>query len=235
MKTDTLTLTAPTAATSKRPAADVARVNAQIIRALPAIEGWCTERKALWLAGLIADYGCGKILEIGVYGGKSLIPMALALRTFAPAGKVYGVEGWSGEVATRVAMNAEHDTWWRSVDFKRIKSGFVRNVLDNDLADIVNVLEMSSDDAFKCLNAIHWCAFDLIHIDGSHTEAQALSDVRMWTGLLRPGGILVMDDINWPTVQAARDYVKSTFVVIDEVFEPEGAVAYGAYQHGVAA
>jgi len=60
-------------------------------------------------------------------------------------------------------------------------------------------------------------------------EAQALRDARSWTGLLRPGGILVLGDIAWPSMQAARDYLRSNLSVVEEVFESEGA-AYGAYR-----
>jgi predicted O-methyltransferase YrrM len=204
-------------------------LSAKILAALPAIEGWCTERKAVWLAGLITANRCIRVLAIGIFGGKSLIPMALAVREQAPDGKVYGVEAWSNEVAIATATNADNDAWWRNVEMDAIKAGFWRNVLDNELAGFVNVLEMSSDEAFKCIAAIGLEDFDLIHIDGAHSEVQALRDVKTWTPLLRPGGILVMDEISWPTVQPAREHLKASLSVIDEVFEPDGS-AYGAYR-----
>jgi predicted O-methyltransferase YrrM len=110
------------------------------------------------------------------------------------------------------------------------QSRLVRSVYENNVADLVNVLEMSSDEAFQQLRGTDAGPFDLIHIDGSHSEAQSLRDVRMWPDLLRPGGVLVMDDIQWPTVQAALDYLRSHFAVIEEIIETDG-VAYGAYRH----
>jgi predicted O-methyltransferase YrrM len=204
-------------------------LSGRIIAALPAMEGWCTERKALWLADLIAENACHTVLEIGIYGGKSLIPMALAVRQYAPDGTVYGIEAWSGEVAVETPTTDANDAWWRNLDFKFIKTSFLRNMVDNDLADIIKVFEMSSDAAYRCLTAIGLKKFDLIHVDGSHSEIQALRDVKTWSALLRPGGILVMDDIGWATVQPAREYAKSHFSVIEEVFETAG-VAYGAYR-----
>ena len=205
-----------------------AALNARIIAALPAIEGWCTECKAVWLAGLIAGNRCSRVLEIGIYGGRSLIPMALAVQEHAPEGKVYGVGEWSSDVAVETATDAASDAWWRDVGLETIKARFLRNLLDNQLAGIVNVLEMSSDEAFKCLTAIGPFEFDLIHVDGSHSEVQALRDVKSWTGLLPPGGILVLGDIARPSMQGARQYLRSNLSVVEEVFESEG-VAYGAY------
>jgi predicted O-methyltransferase YrrM len=206
-----------------------AEVVAAIVKGLPSIEGWCTERKALWLAELIADNGCRTVLEVGIYGGKSLIPMAIAIKKYAPGGKVYGIEAWSNAVATQVSLHPQHDAWWANLDFKYIKTGFFRSVIANDVADVINVLDMSSDDAFKCLNAQRLTEFDLIHVDSSKSEGEELHDCKTWSGLLRPGGILVMDDIGWPSVQVAREYVKSNLSVIDEVFEAQG-IAYGAYR-----
>jgi FkbM family methyltransferase len=209
--------------------AESTALDARIIAALPAIEGWCTARKAVWLAGLIARDRCSQVLEIGIYGGRSLIPMALAVQEHAPEGKVYGVEAWSSDVAMETATHADSDAWWRNVELAAVKTQFLRNLLDNELAGIVNVLEMSSDEAFKCLTAIGPSEFDLIHVDGSHAEAQALRDVRSWWALLRPGGILVLDGIAWPSMQEAREYLRSNLSVVEEVFESEG-VAYGAYR-----
>jgi FkbM family methyltransferase len=209
--------------------AERADLNAKIIAALPAIEGWCTARKAVWLAGLIAECRCSVVLEIGIYGGRSLIPMALAVREHAPEGEVYGVEAWSSDVGVEIATDAGNDAWWRNVELAAVKAQFLRNLLDNELAGIVNVLEMSSDEAFKCLTAIGPCEFDLIHVDGSHAQAQALRDVESWSGLLRPGGILVLGDLAWPSMQEAREYLRSHLSVVEEVFESEG-VAYGAYR-----
>jgi FkbM family methyltransferase len=211
------------------PHARRAALNARIVAALPAIEGWCTPRKAVWLAGLIAENGCNQVLEIGVFGGRSLIPMALAVRQQAPDGKVYGVEAWTSDLEVETATDAAGDAWWRNVELEAIKARFLSSLLDNELAGIVNVLEMSSDEAFACLTAIGPFAFDLIHLDGSHDEAQALRDARSWMGLLRPGGILVLGDIAWPSMQAAREHLRSNLSVVEEVFESEG-VAYGAYR-----
>jgi FkbM family methyltransferase len=208
--------------------AERAALNAKIIAALPAIEGWCTEYKAVWLAGLIAGNRCSQVLEIGIYGGRSLIPMAFAVQEHAPEGKVYGVEAWNSDVAQETATDADSDAWWRNVEFEVVKAQFLRKLLDYELAGIVNILEMSSDEAFKCLTAIGPLEFDLIHVDGSHSEMQALRDVKSWTGLLPPGGILVLGDIARPSMQEAREYLRNNLSVVEEVFESE-SVAYGAY------
>jgi len=201
--------------------------------ALPDIEGWCSERKALWLADLITSNRCLAVLEIGIYGGRSLIPMAMAVQSLGAGGKVHGVEAWSNSVAVATETNAENDAWWQTVDLNAIRKGFFRSVTRNEVADTVVVLEMSSDEAFATISTTGLGPFDLVHVDGSHSEVQALRDVEMWSGLVRPGGILVLDDIEWPSVRAAREHVRRNFSDVEEIVE-SGSTAYGAYRRGAA-
>ena len=45
--------------------------------------------------------------------------------------------------------------------------------------------------------------YDLIHVDGDHTEAGALRDLRLAWARLTPGGVLILDDWHFPEVKAA--------------------------------
>ncbi|MCC6736613.1 MAG: FkbM family methyltransferase [Bauldia sp.] len=203
----------------------------RIKNAVPRMEGWCTERKALWLADLITRHRCESVLEIGIFGGRSLIPMALAVQALGAGGRVFGIEAWSNSVAIATETNAENDAWWSTVDMKAIKTGFLSSVVANDVAETVVVLEMSSDKAFAAIAAMGLGPFDLVHVDGSHSAEQALRDVRQWSSLVRPGGILVLDDILWPSVKAAREHVRASFSDIEEIVEG-GTIGYGAYRRG---
>ncbi|WP_284257019.1 class I SAM-dependent methyltransferase [Acidocella aquatica] len=201
---------------------------AYISALLPQLEGWCTLSKALWLVELVSNMSGTRIGEIGVYGGKSLIPMALAARN-RPGAMVYAIEPWSNSVAVEQATSAENDQWWREVDLNKIKLGFVSAVMDCGLAGVVKLIELPSDEARCAFQAMRGYRFDLLHVDGSHAEGQALTDVKDWLPLVAPGGILVLDDIGWETVTKARDYLRATCDVIGEVIEDKN-VSYGAYR-----
>ena len=47
--------------------------------------------------------------------------------------------------------------------------------------------------------------------------------------LVKKGGLVVFDDIGWPSVTLARDFLTQNLTVIDEVFE-SGEASYGAYE-----
>ncbi len=199
-----------------------------IRRALGDLIGWCSEAKALWLAGLVAQNACRDILEIGVFGGRSLVPMALAARQLGGA-RVVGVEPWSNAVATAAPTDPANDAWWQAADMATAKTSCLAALVLHDLVGTVTILELTGAEAAATLAARPDTGFDLIHIDGSHAAGQALDDMtRCWT-LLRPGGIMVLDDIGWPGVAPARDALRARAAPIAEVEEAPG-IAYGAYR-----
>jgi hypothetical protein len=63
---------------------------------------------------------------------------------------------------------------------------------------------------------------DLVHVDGAHSVEQSMFDATNWLTLLRPGGYLVLDDINWPTVGMAHEYLKAAAILVFENADEAG-------------
>ncbi|MFK4808582.1 hypothetical protein ACI3KW_00070 [Devosia sp. ZW T5_3] len=61
-------------------------------------------------------------VEIGVFGGRSLIPPAAALQQSSEA--IYGNETWRTDIATEPATNQVNDDWWKKVDLNGSSLGF---------------------------------------------------------------------------------------------------------------
>jgi predicted O-methyltransferase YrrM len=196
----------------------------RINRAISSLDGWCTIRKAEMLSCLIQTNDCKTALEVGIYAGRSLIPMALTMKHLG-RGYVIGVDPWSNCEATKVATNAENDKWWNELDLVLIKSSFHISLVKFGVLPFVKTLELNSEQAFAALADQK---FGLIHVDGGHSEEQAYRDVTNWSTLLERGGILVMDDIEWETVKKARSWVLDHYELIQEV--SENGNAYGAYR-----
>jgi SAM-dependent methyltransferase len=52
-------------------------------------------------------------------------------------------------------------------------------------------------------------SIDMVFVDANHKLEHALEDIKIWFSKLRPGGLLVGDDYNWPEVeQAAKSFSK---------------------------
>src|SRR5271155_2865720 len=67
--------------TSKNRSRDLSeRVRTQAFEWMAQLEGWCSDLKATTLVDLVLKVRPQVIVEIGVWGGKSLVPMACALK-----------------------------------------------------------------------------------------------------------------------------------------------------------
>ena len=209
-------------------------LNHDIVASMAVLDGWCTPQKAFLLADWIINNPVELAVEIGIFGGKSLVPMAQAMR-FAGRGVIYGIEPWSNAIAVETATNEANDTWWGTVDLNGVKRRFMEHVVSRQLSDHIKVIELSSDEALAVFAGPRFAQkIDLVHIDGSHAEEQALRDVARWLPLMRPGGIIVLDDICWPSVIPALQYLRDTCNPIAEVrFGAAGAD--GALGDGFAA
>ena len=62
-----------------------------------------------------------------------------------------------------------------------------------------------ADDSRRLLSHIAGETFDLIHVDGDHSFDGACHDIRMCFDLLKPGGTMLIDDVDQPEVLAAVD------------------------------
>jgi predicted O-methyltransferase YrrM len=58
------------------------------------LPGWCTKEKAYTLASLVIGTRPAVIVEVGVFGGRSFLPMALALKELGK-GMAIGIDPWS--------------------------------------------------------------------------------------------------------------------------------------------
>ena len=154
-------------------------------------------------------------MEIGVFGGRSLIPCAAALRHIGD-GAIYGIEAWSSNVAIENPTSHDNDDWWSRVDFTRIKQEFFRFIAATNLTREVRIVEAPSHRAASLFDQI-----DFLHIDGSHSIINAAEDVILFARKVRAGGIIVFDDINWKSTAPARALLDAICDTVTVLKNPE--------------
>jgi predicted O-methyltransferase YrrM len=176
-----------------------ADVFALILEAEAKLAGWCSREKALAIARTVLQERPKTCVEIGVFGGRSLVPCAAALRHIG-AGEIYGIEAWSPAVAVENVTNAVNDDWWSKIDFAHVKQEFYRFVAAADLTRHVRLVEAPSARAVALFDAI-----DFLHIDGAHSMINAAEDVILYARKVRRGGIVVFDDVNWTSTAPALE------------------------------
>ena len=163
------------------------------------LPGWQSPERSLAHAMLALSERPKCMVEIGVYGGRSLIPCALVLK-WNQFGKVYGIDPWHKETAVHGVPEKDKDGW-SYMDFSKIHEGFMNAVRDYGVEDYVVPIRAKSQDARSLFG---FGEIDILHIDGSHDEEDAVQDVKSYLPLMKhPGGYIWLDDTDFPSLKRA--------------------------------
>lgn len=158
------------------------------------VEGWCSLEKANMMYNLILETKPTVCVEIGSFGGASILPCALALKE-NNHGIIYAIDPYTNFNAVEFFdNNSKHYTWWNSIDFEVIYEKFMALQNDYDFKNFCKTLRMTSLEAINHIpNSI-----DILHIDGDHNEISVFREVQAYLPKVKKNGYIWMDDIFWP-------------------------------------
>jgi predicted O-methyltransferase YrrM len=189
---------------------EIADVN-QHLNTLPG--GWCPLVKQHILAHLVIANQGRRAVEIGVFQGGSLFPLAAAMRV--TGGLVTGIDPYSSAAAEqhdnreRVDVLIGSDSHLR-VPWDDLYSRVLRELELRGLNGHARVLRMRSADAAHAVAS----GLDLLHVDGNHDYDAVAEDLTNYLPKLRPGGLLVLDDTDWDTVWRHVEILRERFPIV---------------------
>jgi predicted O-methyltransferase YrrM len=158
------------------------------------IPGWCKEEKALLMMDLIKENQCTNCLEIGVFAGKSLFPIARTLQ-YNQAGKVYGIDAWDPIEATKgYNVSDPHYIWWIALDFDPFFLKATQLIEEFSLADYVELIKSTTEDAASLFVDE---SIDFLHLDGNHSNLVSYQDVTTYFPKVKDGGYIILNDSHW--------------------------------------
>lgn len=185
-------------------------VKQNVFQAMDLLEGWCSKDKASILIDLVLALKPQVVVEIGVFGGKSLVPMAYALKS-NQKGKIYGIDPWVASISA-TGMTPEHAEWWSAIDHEQIMQALITKIGEFELNDFVQLMRETSQDAH-----IPKLPIDLLHIDGNHSAEASYFDVTKWVPQVRSGGIIVFDDLDWDSTVNAVAWLNAHCIKVAEL------------------
>jgi hypothetical protein len=109
------------------------------------LHGWCAQEKAAILIDLILKSKPEIILEIGVWGGKSLVPMACALRA-NHKGIIYGIDPWEATASLQGLTNEANKGFWGWVDHIAVMQGLIDKIEQFELGEYIELIRNTSED-----------------------------------------------------------------------------------------
>jgi tetratricopeptide (TPR) repeat protein len=193
------------------PAADD-DLDGRIEAAIVPLHGWATPEKAACLARLILEARADLSVEIGVFGGRGTIAMAMAHQTQGH-GHVVGIDPWAAAASLEGENSPENDEWWLTVDYAAVFASFVEAIARHGLTRQVRIMRQRSEDA---VGLFRDRTIAVLHQDGNHSEQISSAEVLRWTPKLRPGGYWIADDCDWPTTAKALALLEERgFALVD--------------------
>lgn len=166
---------------------------AKVVDLRPKIQGWCSDEKAIALVEAIVQRRPEVVVEIGVFGGSSLIPQALAVKNNG-IGHVYGIDPWTVDAALEEMRSDQNRDWWRTINFESIYQHCHGHLVAQGLTGVCTLLR---DKAENVVDRFADESVDMLHIDGNHSELLAYRDAQLYLPKVKPGGLIVFDDIWW--------------------------------------
>lgn len=155
---------------------------------LSTVEGFLLDIQAFALMNLANEGpGCGAIVEIGSYKGRSTCALAMGSMS-ACREKVYAIDHFEG--------SPEHQKGEYCETREIVESGttfhtFLRNIQQTGVASHVEPIQLPSAEAAR-----QWSGpIRLLFIDGDHSYDASKLDFDSWSPFVVPGGVIVFHDV----------------------------------------
>lgn len=161
---------------------------ADIEKVVSPLPGWCPVEKSIRMGAIVLALNSKVSVEIGVYGGRSFMGMALAHKAMG-TGLLIGIDPWKNDAAMAGYDGANREFWQRN-PLEQIYRDFMALIYSTGTQNVTKILREKSDDVLP------ESEIDVLHVDGQHTE-QAVTDVKRFAANVRIGGIVIMDDLSW--------------------------------------
>lgn len=171
---------------------------------LQKLDGWCWPAKADHLARLVISEKPELMVELGVFGGRSIGALAMAAQHIG-VGRCIGIDPWSIPAALEGEIGGAHMEWWSKLNLDKIYQDCRSKMGDLGLLSTVDLWrekDTASNQRFV------EGSIDLLHSDSNHSPEVSERVTRNWHPKLRVGGILIFDDCAWPTQAKAVEIIK---------------------------
>lgn len=168
----------------------IAHMKLQIHDYMKQLHGWCSFEKADFLVDIITKSKPNLVLEIGVWGGKSLIPMARAVAENGQ-GIVFGIDPWQSQASVEHVMEEANRNFWEHANHEWVYQDLLAKLELFNLQAHVRLIRNTSEGAAP------FGGIDLLHIDGNHSDPTSYLDVTKWVPFVNSGGWIIFDDMRW--------------------------------------
>jgi hypothetical protein len=170
---------------------------------------WCSAEKATLLMDLVVLQRPNICVEVGVYSGSTLLPIATGL-THNKQGTVFAIDAWSNDVACQYLSDDDpNKSSWKYANLHEIYRSFTAMTKQWNIDSVCNIIRSTSKKAAVFVESI-----DLLHIDGGYSEEISYEDVKLYLPKVKKGGYILYSNIGW-TVNGRMPRMKAFQLLLD--------------------
>ena len=167
---------------------------------VPNLHGWCSVEKAKRLADISTYHNVSVGVELGVFGGRSLVAIALGCLVRG-VGRIDGIDPFTRAASLEGSNASENDEYWSTINYDDIARSAQDGIDRIGLSTIARLVRLPSREAVRSYED---GTVDLLHQDSNHSEEVSCEEVALWTPKMRPGGYWIFDDTDWPSTRRAQ-------------------------------
>ncbi|HYF84134.1 MAG TPA: glycosyltransferase [Clostridia bacterium] len=173
--------------------------------------------KSFLMAYLIKYNSLKTFLEIGVYKGKCLLPLAYIIKQ--NKGSSIGVDPYidtcAREYDVKEEMRIAIDEFIDNLDFGILYNDVLAKKEALGLSSSCEIIRKTSESAYLSLRA-KGIVIDMLHIDGNHDTKYVSLDAEKYIPLVNEFGFVVFDDIDWESVNIVYQKYKKELIPVFE-------------------
>ena len=199
-------------------------VYTKIDRVLPPLPGWCTPEKGRRMARLVVESRARLCVELGVFGGRSMIAMSFGAEKLDGLCRVDGIDPFTKEASLEGSNDRVNDEWWATINYEDILRQAHAAITDNRLGAFAYIRRMRSQDA---VGLYAYGSINILHQDSNHSYEVSTSEVMTWVPKMAPNSFWIQDDTDWASTKQAQEMiVEKGFTLIED------HVKWRIYQRG---
>lgn len=166
--------------------------------------GWCSKEKAQFIMDFVQQHKPKVCVELGVFAGRSLFPVAKALE-YTGSGQLFGIDAWSSKESVRGFDTSDPNyAWWNTLDYDSLYNQTLKIVQGNNLDSFCKIIRTTAQDAVATFAD---GSIDFIHIDANHNEECVLEDVMAYFPKVKDGGYILLNDPCWYSMRYTLIYL----------------------------
>lgn len=170
------------------------------------IRGWFDPITSKWYSNKIKNIKNGKIVEIGVFGGASILSTAdICIQN---NNTIYGIDPWEQMINMNGEDVEEGERLEKAQERLRAHRLNLEKIIKKLNYTHINLIKGLSGDP-AVVDGFEDNSLDLVFIDGNHSYKGCLSDLVLWEPKLKKSGILVGHDWHLKSIRkAANEFCK---------------------------